>query len=84
MAIGATTTEAIDYRKGNKTMRVHKLAGITKYGTVSLKCGVTDSRGLFDLASAMSVEPMPPGGSSMTLGCAATYCPNRMRSATSL
>lgn len=48
VAIGATTTEAIDYREGNEPMRVRKLAGITKYGNVSLKRGVTDSRELFD------------------------------------
>jgi phage tail-like protein len=48
VAIGATTTEAIDYREGNEPLRVRKLPGITKYGNVSLKCGVTDTRELFD------------------------------------
>ena len=48
VAIGATTTEAIDYREGNEPLRVRKLSGLTKYGNVSLKRGVTDSRELFD------------------------------------
>jgi phage tail-like protein len=48
VAIGATTTEAIDYREGNEPLRVRKLPGITKYGNVSLKRGVTDTRELFD------------------------------------
>ena len=48
VAIGATTTEAIDYREGNEHLRVRKFPGITKYGNVSLKRGVTDTRELFD------------------------------------
>ncbi len=48
VAIGATTTETIDYREGNEPARVRKLSGLTKYGNISLKRGVTDSRELFD------------------------------------
>lgn len=48
VAIGATITETIDYREGNEPLRVRKLSGLTKFGNVSLKRGVTDSRELFD------------------------------------
>jgi phage tail-like protein len=48
ISIGATITETIDYREGNEPLRVRKLSGLTKFGNVSLKRGVTDSRELFD------------------------------------
>ncbi len=48
VAVGATITETIDYREGNEPLRVRKLSGLTKFGNVSLKRGVTDSRELFD------------------------------------
>ena len=47
VAIGATTTEVIDYREGNEPLRVRKLSGLTKFGNVTLKRGVTDSLELF-------------------------------------
>jgi phage tail-like protein len=43
VAIGETTTEPIDYREGNEPSHVRKLSGLTKYGTITLKWGVTDS-----------------------------------------
>ena len=43
VAIGETTTEAIDYREGNEPMHVRKLSGLTKYGNITLKRGITDS-----------------------------------------
>jgi phage tail-like protein len=44
VAIGETTTEAIDYREGNeKTNHVRKLSGLTKFGNITLKRGYTDS-----------------------------------------
>ena len=48
VVIGATTTEAIDYREGSDPSHVRKLAGLTKYGNVTLKRGVTDSLELFN------------------------------------
>lgn len=48
VAIGETTTEAIDYREGNEVAHVRKLSGLTKYGNITLKKGVTDSTELFD------------------------------------
>ncbi len=44
VAIGETTTEAIDYREGNeKANHVRKLSGLTKFGNITLKRGYTES-----------------------------------------
>jgi phage tail-like protein len=48
VAIGATTTEVIDYREGTDTAHVRKLSGLTKYGNVTLRRGVTNSLELFN------------------------------------
>jgi phage tail-like protein len=48
VAIGATTTDVIDYREGTDPPHVRKLSGLTKYGNVTLKRGVTVSLELFD------------------------------------
>lgn len=42
------TVEPIDYREGNEETRVRKLPGMTKYGNVTLKWGLTDSMELYD------------------------------------
>ena len=39
VAIGETTTDAIDYREGTDPMHVRKLSGLTKFGNVTLKWG---------------------------------------------
>jgi len=44
VAVGETTTEAIDYREGPEPTHVRKLPGLTKYGNITLKRGVTDSQ----------------------------------------
>lgn len=46
--IGETTNEAIDYRVGTDPTHVRKLPGLTKYGNITLKWGVTDSTELYD------------------------------------
>jgi phage tail-like protein len=48
VAIGESTTEPIDYREGNEPAHVRKLPGLTKYGNITLKWGVTDSMELHD------------------------------------
>ena len=48
VAIGATTTDVIDYREGTDPPFVRKLPGLTRYGNVTLKRGVTKSLELFD------------------------------------
>ena len=47
VAIGATVTETIDYREGTDPPLVRKLSGLTKYGNITLKRGITDSLELF-------------------------------------
>jgi phage tail-like protein len=42
--IGETTTEAIDYREGPEPTHVRKLPGLTKYGNITLKRGVTENQ----------------------------------------
>jgi phage tail-like protein len=48
VTIGETTTDAIDYREGTDPAHVRKLDGLTKYGNITLKWGVTDSMELSD------------------------------------
>ena len=48
VAIGPTTIEVIEYREGTDPAHVRKLSGLTKYGNVTLKHGVTDSLELFE------------------------------------
>jgi phage tail-like protein len=47
VAIGATTTDVIEYREGTDPSRIRKLPGLTRYGNVTLKRGVTSSLELF-------------------------------------
>jgi len=42
------TVEPIDYREGSDPTNVRKLPGLTKYGNVTLKWGVTDSKALYE------------------------------------
>lgn len=48
VAVGETSNEAIDYRVGTDPTHVRKLPGLTKYGNVTLKWGVTDSQELYE------------------------------------
>jgi len=47
VAIGDTSTEAVDYREGTDPSHVRKLSGLNKYGNITLKNGVTDSLELY-------------------------------------
>ena len=42
------TVDPIDYREGTDPTHVRKLPGLTKYGNITLKWGVTDSKLLYD------------------------------------
>lgn len=53
VAIGETTTDAIDYREGTDPTHVRKLSGLTKYGNITLKWGVTESLELFNWHKAI-------------------------------
>ena len=43
-----TTTDPIEYREGTEPTRFRKLSGLTKYGNITLKWGITDSMDLYD------------------------------------
>ena len=49
VAIAETTVEAIDYREGTDPPHVRKLSGLTKYGNITLKSGVTVGANALDL-----------------------------------
>jgi phage tail-like protein len=53
VTIGETTTDAVDYREGTDPAHVRKLDGLTKYGNVTLKWGVTDSMELANWRKAI-------------------------------
>ena len=48
VSIGPTTTDVIDYREGTDPSHVRKLSGLTRYGNVTLKNGVTTSLELYN------------------------------------
>lgn len=43
-----STTEAVPYREGTDPTHERKLSGLTKYGTITLKKGLTDSMELYN------------------------------------
>jgi phage tail-like protein len=43
VAIPDISTDPIEYREGNEETTVRKLPGLTKYGNLTLKWGITDS-----------------------------------------
>jgi len=49
VAIGETTIDAVEYREGTDPPHVRKLSGLTKYGTITLKWGVTVGGSALDL-----------------------------------
>jgi phage tail-like protein len=53
VAIGETTTEAIDYREGNEPTHVRKLSGLTKFANITLKRGITDSLDIWNWHKAI-------------------------------
>ena len=53
VTMAETTTDAIDYREGTDPAHVRKLDGLTKYGNVTLKWGITDSTELHDWHKAI-------------------------------
>lgn len=46
-AIPDTSTDAVDYREGTDLPYQRKLSGLTKYGNITLKKGLTDSMELY-------------------------------------
>lgn len=48
-----TSTEAVDYREGTDATHARKLSGLTKFGNVTLKRGLTDSMELYNWRKAV-------------------------------
>jgi phage tail-like protein len=46
-AFADTTTDPVEYREGNEAPVFRKLSGLTKYGNITLKWGITDSMDLY-------------------------------------
>jgi phage tail-like protein len=49
VAIGETSIDAVDYREGTDPPHVRKLSGLTKYGNITLKWGMTIGATALDL-----------------------------------
>ena len=49
VAIAETMIEAIDYREGTDPPHTRKLSGLTKYGNITLKYGISVGSGSLDL-----------------------------------
>ncbi len=49
VAIAETTIDAVDYREGTDPSHVRKLSGLTKYGNITLKWGITVGGTALDL-----------------------------------
>ena len=43
-----TTTDSVEYREGNELPVFRKLSGLTKYGNITLKWGITDTMDLYN------------------------------------
>ncbi|HSB52639.1 MAG TPA: phage tail protein [Dissulfurispiraceae bacterium] len=43
-----TTTDPVEYREGDEIPTVRKLSGLTKYGNITLKWGITDSMEIYN------------------------------------
>lgn len=43
-----STVDVVEYREGNETTTTRKLSGLTKYGNISLKWGITDSTEIYN------------------------------------
>ena len=49
VAIGETTIDAVEYREGTDPPHVRKLPGLTRYGNITLKWGLTVGGSALDL-----------------------------------
>lgn len=47
-SFGDTTTDPVEYREGDEPLTFRKLSGVTKYGNITLKWGITDSMELYN------------------------------------
>ncbi|GMK40232.1 phage tail protein [Paenibacillus sp. CCS19] len=49
-----STVDVVEYREGNETTTTRKLSGLTKYGNISLKWGITDSTEIYNWFSEVT------------------------------
>src|SRR6266404_3626639 len=49
VAIADTTVDVVEYREGNQPPHVQKNSGLTKFGNVTLKAGVTSGANSLEL-----------------------------------
>lgn len=49
VAIADTTIDVVEYREGTDPQHVRKLSGLTKYGNITLKAGVTSGANSLEL-----------------------------------
>lgn len=53
VTIPESSTEAVDYREGTDAPHARKLSGLTKFGNITLKRGLTDSMDLYNWRKAV-------------------------------
>jgi len=70
VTVSETITEAVDYRAGTDPAHVRKLDGLTKYGNVTLKWGVTDSTELHDWQKAIVTGQIQSNRKKVTIAVA--------------
>jgi len=46
--VSDSTTDAVEYREGNEVPSARKLSGLTKYGNITLKKGITDGMDIYN------------------------------------
>jgi phage tail-like protein len=62
VTIPDTTSDVVEYRDGCEPTTVRKLPGLTKYGNVTLKWGITDSMDLYDARKNVAIILMDEEG----------------------
>jgi len=64
---GSAITEVIEYREGNDPPHTRKLSGLTRYGTIQLKRGITDSMDLYNWYRTIADEGAGAGRRNMSI-----------------
>jgi phage tail-like protein len=59
VTIGDLSTDPIEYREGDEVPTVRKLNGLTKYGNITLKWGMTDSTELSEWHQRVAQGGLP-------------------------
>ena len=67
VTIPDSTTSLIEYREGNESTVVRKLPGLTKYGNLVLKRGITDSMELYNWRKLVEQGKIQDARKNMTI-----------------